>query len=204
MIRHLGFPRHLRVMHLPRKRLGFALGASSQGVEPKEGSLSITFLMPPITAALDANRRHHSLSPLQQMSCTAVLRVSVPCPLPPFGLPKSGNKNQGSGKPLIYHPREFAGLRFWYQFHCRRGSTTSTNNTLDTIRLSYSSSPFWHYLPRDNIRSQRLRGQSYKIAHPHFRLQWQVQVVTLPSGQHICYKSGVPVSSSNSGCQSQI
>ena len=132
---HLGFPRHLRFVHFPRKRLGFALGASPQGAEPNKGSLSITFLMPPVTAALDANRRHHSLSPLQQMSSTVVHHVSVPCPLIPFGLPKSG-------KPLIYHPREFASLKFWYQFHCRRGSPTSTNNTLDTIRLSYSSSPF--------------------------------------------------------------
>ena len=118
-----------------------------------------------------------TLSPLQQMSCTAVLPVSSPCPLPPFGLPKSGNKNQGSGKPATHHPREFASLS-------RRGSPTSTNSTLDTIRLPYSSSPSWHYLPRDNIRFQRLRGQSYKIAHPNFRLQWQAQVVTLPSGQH--------------------
>lgn len=139
---HLGFPRHLRFVHFPRKRLGFALGSSPQGAEPNEGSLSITFLMPPITAALDANRRHHSLSPLQQMSSTVVHHVSVPCPLPPFGLPKSGNKNQGSGKPPIYHPREFASLKSWYQFYCRRGFPISTNNTLDTIRLSYSSFPF--------------------------------------------------------------
>lgn len=38
VMRHLGFPGHLRFIHLPRKRLGFALGASPQGAEPKEGS----------------------------------------------------------------------------------------------------------------------------------------------------------------------
>ena len=81
VMRHLGFPGHLRFIHLPRKRLGFALGASPQGAEPKEGSLSITFLMPPITAALDADRRHHSeSSPTDVMHSCAPCQFSLPPP----------------------------------------------------------------------------------------------------------------------------
>ena len=47
--------------------------------------------------------------------------------------------------------------------------------------MSYNSAQSWyyHYLPKDSIRSHRLRAQSYKttLPPPHFRCESQVYIV---------------------------
>lgn len=48
--------------------------------------------------------------------------------------------------------------------------------------VSCHSTQLWHCLPRDGIRFQRLRTQSYKTPL-HFRCQFQAQVVTCASDQ---------------------
>ena len=47
----------------------------------------------------------------------------------------------------------------------------------DTSWVSYESTPFLHYPPRDRIRCHRLRAQSHN-RFLHFRCQCQVQVVS--------------------------
>ena len=39
---------------------------------------------------------------------------------------------------------------------------TPTSNSPDTSWMSYNSTQFWHYLPRESFRSHSLRTQSYK------------------------------------------
>ena len=57
-----------------------------------------------------------------------------------------------------------------------------TKHFCNTSWVSYNLTQFWHYLPRDRVRSHRLRAQSYKTApHHHFRCQSQVRVVTCTS-----------------------
>lgn len=57
----------------------------------------------------------------------------------------------------------------WYQFQVPMKGGVSpipphTKQFSDTHWVSENSSQFWHCLPGDSIRFQRLRTQSYKIA----------------------------------------
>ena len=45
-------------------------------------------------------------------------------------------------------------------------SSHTTKQPSDTSWVSYNSTQFWHYLPGESVRQQRLRAQSYKTAPP--------------------------------------
>ena len=47
-----------------------------------------------------------------------------------------------------------------------------------TLWASYNLTEFWHCLPRDSIRSHRLKAQSHKTTHHPCTCQSQAQVVT--------------------------
>lgn len=46
------------------------------------------------------------------------------------------------------------------------GGPTPTSNSPDTSWVSYNSTQFWHYLPRDSFRFHRLRVTSHRTASP--------------------------------------
>lgn len=66
----------------------------------------------------------------------------------------------------------------------------------DTAWVSYESTQLWHHLPRESIRSHRIRAESYKTVPPP-----PVQTPFTSRGVHLCllpttYRSEVPMTPS--------
>lgn len=72
-------------------------------------------------------------------------------------------------------PRNTTSLKFRWSFKIRTPISACVffpkplSHSPNTSWVSYSSTQFWHYLPRDSIRFYRLRAQSHKTV---LRFRW--------------------------------
>lgn len=67
---------------------------------------------------------------------------------------------------------------------------------LHTSKVSKNSAQFWHYLPRESIRSYRFRAPSHRATiHPNFRWQLQAQLSLVLLGLN-GYRAEIPITPS--------
>lgn len=109
------------------------------------------------------------------------------------------NSHSGSVNNLLWELRLRQGLEEWLEVNGVPGSSSHVcvwrwgcvwwgrglpHTHKDTWLVSDNSTQFWHCLPGDGIKFQRLRVQFHKTApSPHFRYHSQAQVITCASHQ---------------------